>query len=158
MKKDKPEGYVFGRPTKYRPEYCQMLIDHMSEGYSFKSFAARVYCNEDTVAEWAKVHKDFSDAKTIGRALERFIWEKLHLRCAATGEGNMTGIVWAQKNKWPEEYKDKNETQVNQTLTHALTGDFKSLVATMTPEQMTTLISAIEGRTLELEASEDKKE
>lgn len=27
---DKPEGYVFGRPTKYKPEYAKMLIDFMN--------------------------------------------------------------------------------------------------------------------------------
>ena len=27
-----------GRPTKYKPEYCEMLIEHMSEGLSFESF------------------------------------------------------------------------------------------------------------------------
>ena len=32
--KPKPEGYVFGRPTLYRPEYCQRAIEFMGQGYS----------------------------------------------------------------------------------------------------------------------------
>jgi hypothetical protein len=28
--KPKPEGYVFGRPTLYRPEYCQRAIDFIT--------------------------------------------------------------------------------------------------------------------------------
>jgi hypothetical protein len=32
--KQKPEGYVFGRPTLYRPEYCQRAAEYMGEGYS----------------------------------------------------------------------------------------------------------------------------
>lgn len=27
---DKPEGYVFGRPTKYLPEYCQRMYDYFN--------------------------------------------------------------------------------------------------------------------------------
>jgi hypothetical protein len=27
-KKKKPEGYVFGRPTKYKPEFCKQMIDY----------------------------------------------------------------------------------------------------------------------------------
>lgn len=151
-----PEGYVFGRPTKYKKEYCKQLIEHMSQGYSFKSFAARVPCNEDTVAEWAKVHQDFSDAKTVGKALERFLWEKIHLKCSMTGEGNMTGIIWAQKNKWPDEFKEKNETIVKQEL--AVSGDFKSIVAMMTPEQMYQLSVALEQKTQVLEATHEVRD
>ena len=28
--KEKPEGYKFGRPTKYKPEFCQQMIDYFS--------------------------------------------------------------------------------------------------------------------------------
>ena len=28
--KEKPEGYVFGRPTNYRPEYCQSIIEYFA--------------------------------------------------------------------------------------------------------------------------------
>jgi hypothetical protein len=29
----KPEGYVFGRPTLYQPEYCQRAIDFMGRAF-----------------------------------------------------------------------------------------------------------------------------
>ena len=66
-----------GRPTKYKEEYCQKLIEHMAEGYSFDSFAGIVEVNIDTLYEWAKVHKDFSDAKNIGTAKSMAWWEKI---------------------------------------------------------------------------------
>lgn len=75
-KNETTEGKV-GRPTKYKEEFCQMLIDHMSEGYSFDSFAGIVEVNIDTLYEWAKVQKKFSDAKNIGTAKSMAWWERI---------------------------------------------------------------------------------
>ncbi|MEY2703414.1 MAG: Salicola phage CGphi29 [Bacteroidota bacterium] len=112
--KEKPEGYVFGRPTKYRPEYCQKLIEHMKKGFSFKTFAAEVDVTESTLAQWVLENQDFSNAKELGRVYEKAIWDKIVMQCAATGKGNATAIIWATKNKFPNEYKERNETpQIN---------------------------------------------
>lgn len=78
-----------GRPTDYRPEYCEQMIEYFSEApYSekmktvvtkmgdvvevptveasdFKSLAAfanRLGVHKDTLHEWSKVHPEFSDA------------------------------------------------------------------------------------------------
>lgn len=65
------------RPTTYDPKFCDMLIEHMSQGLSLESFAGVVGVCEDTVYEWAKVHPAFSEAKKQGRAKSRLIWEKI---------------------------------------------------------------------------------
>lgn len=159
-KSEKPEGYVFGRPTKYRKEFCQMLIDHMAEGFSFESFGALVDTHSRYLYEWAKKYEDFSEAKRLGNEKARVWWEKLHRKCAATGEGNATMIVWAQKNKWPKQYYER--APKNNALTHninqqiTMSGDFKQLVAKMPVEQLYSLIKAAETHVLEIEASEVK--
>lgn len=56
-----------GRPSKYKPEYCEQLIEHMSNGYSFESFAADLSVSKDTLYEWSKVYPEFSDAHAVGR-------------------------------------------------------------------------------------------
>ena len=66
-----------GRPTKYKPEYCEKLIKHMTEGYSFESFAAIADCCVDTLNEWAKVHPEFSAAKKRAFAKSMVYWEKM---------------------------------------------------------------------------------
>lgn len=65
-----------GRPSKYKKEYCDLLIEHMSKGLSFESFAAVIKVNHDTIHEWCKVHKDFSDTKKEAFALSRLFWEQ----------------------------------------------------------------------------------
>lgn len=58
-----------GHPTDYKIEYCEMLINHMAQGYSFESFGADAHCAKDTLYEWVKVHPEFSYAKSEGTLL-----------------------------------------------------------------------------------------
>lgn len=71
----KPEGYVFGRPTKYRKEFCLMLIKHMSKGFSFESFGAVIDTHKQALYEWAEKHDDFSNAKLLATEKCRLFWE-----------------------------------------------------------------------------------
>ncbi len=52
-----------GRPTLYRPEYCDRLILHCKKGLSYEAFAGVVDVCVDTLYEWEKVHPKFSEAK-----------------------------------------------------------------------------------------------
>lgn len=69
-----------GRPTKYRPEYCQMLIEHMSGGLSFETFAGVVEVNPDSLYEWMKVHKAFSEAAAVGKGKRNLFAEKMYVQ------------------------------------------------------------------------------
>lgn len=101
-----------GRPTDYKPEYCQMLIDHMAEGFSFESFAAVVKVNRDTLYNWVAIHPDFSDAKKSGFDESRLTWEKIGRDIAKKGEGNATAFIFNMKNRFREDWNDK------QTIEH----------------------------------------
>lgn len=65
-----------GFPTKYRPEYCKLLIEKMSEGYSYEAFAGFVSVCKDTLYEWEKLFPAYSDAKKIAVEKNRIFWEK----------------------------------------------------------------------------------
>lgn len=66
-----------GAPTTYRPEYCEMLIDHMAGGLSFESFAGVVKCCKQTLYNWTRANPAFLDAKNRGEALSLLWWEKV---------------------------------------------------------------------------------
>lgn len=57
-----------GRPTDYRPEYCDLLIAHNKQGLSFESFGAVVGAGRATLYSWAEKHEEFRDAKEKGRS------------------------------------------------------------------------------------------
>lgn len=68
-----------GRPTKYREEYCEKLIEHMARGRSIESFAGVVSVCKDTIYEWIKVHPKFSDAFKVGNQKRFLYFEELGL-------------------------------------------------------------------------------
>ncbi len=89
-----------GRPTKYKPEYCQKLIDHMAQGLSFESFAGLIDVCLDTLYEWEKKYPEFSETKKRGRRKQAIFWEGAG-RDAALGKienFNATAFVWMTKN------------------------------------------------------------
>lgn len=106
-----------GRPTTYKKEYSEQLIEHMGKGLSFESFAGVCRVCKDTLYEWEKVHSEFSDAKKIGLELNRLFWEKLgvdYIKDESTaGVGstklNATVYIFNMKNRFPKEWRDKQE-------------------------------------------------
>lgn len=65
-----------GRPTKYRPEYCEMIIEHMAKGLSKEAFAGVIGIHKETIYNWAEANSEFSDAIKIGEAKCRVFWEQ----------------------------------------------------------------------------------
>lgn len=65
-----------GQPTKYKPEYCEMLIEHMAEGYSFESFAAKTNASRISMFRWVKEFPEFAEAKEMAFDKCQLFWEK----------------------------------------------------------------------------------
>lgn len=116
MEEKKP----FGRPSKYKDHYPELLLEHMAKGHSYKSFVAVImreqmkagvkipHLNLDTLYNWEKLFPDFSEAKKAGRMAQELFWEELGI-ANATGEvkGNATHYVWMTKNmlNWTDKHE-----------------------------------------------------
>lgn len=111
-KAPKPEGYVFGRPTKYRPEFCQMLVDHMAQGGSFEGFAGTIRVSSEVLYDWIEKQPDFLQAKKDGFAASRKFWEDT-MADQARGKinGSSTALIFALKNRFPKDYRDRTEVK-----------------------------------------------
>lgn len=101
-----------GRPTDFKPEYCQQLIEHMEEGYSFESFAGRVKKSRATIYNWLDAQPEFLDAKNTAFECSRFFWENIGINISRLGEGNATAYIFNMKNRFPDEWREK-QTEVN---------------------------------------------
>lgn len=98
-----------GRPTKYLPEYCDMVIEHMSGGASLTSFAAEIDVARSTITEWTSQHPEFSAAIKRGKAKCAAWWESLGRSGAMGGEVNPTLVIFGLKNMAPDDWRDKQE-------------------------------------------------
>jgi hypothetical protein len=98
-----------GHPTKYKPEYCQMLIDHMAAGFSYETFAAVVKVCDDTLREWEKKNKEFSASKTVAFIRNKYFWEQAGIdgMKGKITNFNATSFVFNMKNRFG--WRDKKD-------------------------------------------------
>lgn len=97
------------RPTKYKPEYCDAVVEHMSDGASLTSFAAEIDVARSTINEWIDNHPEFSESVKRGKAKCAAWWEALGRNNAMTGDGNATLVIFGLKNMGAEDWRDKQE-------------------------------------------------
>ena len=114
-----------GQPTKYKPEYCQELIDHMAKGYSFESFAGICNVDRDTIYEWAKVQPSFSDAKKRAFEQSRLFWERLGI-AGSLGSPNFNATPWIFNMKNRFNWTDRQQietTHIEPVIVNSPNGD-----------------------------------
>lgn len=98
--KQKKIANPVGRPSAYKPEFCQMLITWMKKPRSYESFASVVGVDRDSLYEWEKKHKEFSDAKKKGRMACQATCEAL-LIAQSSGQikgGSTSSLIFFMKN------------------------------------------------------------
>lgn len=102
-----------GQPTKYKPEYCEMLIEHMSGGFSLESFAGKINVSKDSLYQWAKDYKEFSDAFEVAKSKCQLFWEDTGIKGTLGKIRGFNGNTWAfwMKNRfqWHENIKTENK-------------------------------------------------
>lgn len=101
-----------GRPSLYKPEYCNEVINVCSEGLSLTAFAGVIGVSRDTITEWMKEHSNFSVAckKAMGKRalfLERGMIDPL-----ATGPmvtARRFALVNAHVGHGEQDWREKQE-------------------------------------------------
>jgi transposase len=100
-----------GRPTKYDPDFCDVIIEAMEKGFSKEAAAAHVRISKDTLYEWAKKYPEFSDALKLGVQLSQIFWEKKGIdNLEETYQGtklNSTNWIFNMKNRF--NWRDKKD-------------------------------------------------
>lgn len=110
---DKSKG---GRPTKYKEEYCEMLIDHLASGKPFRSFGRKIGVSVETIYEWTRKHPEFLDALKDGRldGYEKYL-ELITQGARGEIQGfNATAAIWFGKNvyKWTDRIEQKVDAKI----------------------------------------------
>ncbi len=107
-----------GRPTKYDPAYCDMVILWGRLGKSRTWMAAELMVVRQTLDNWAVEHEEFADALAIAKQLEQQFWED------AGQDGlrsvGFQGSVWRQNmsSRFAKEWRETKD--VNHGLTDGL--------------------------------------
>lgn len=125
-----------GRPTSYKPEYCEQAEKLCKLGATDKELADFFEVCEDTIHEWKKVHSEFSESLKKGKTLaDANVADRLYQRAmgyqhdavkivanATTGQQHIVPYVenyppdtvacifWL-KNRQRDKWRDKQEIE-----------------------------------------------
>jgi transposase len=97
------------RPSKYKPEYCEKLIEFMAVGFSFEAFAGEVKVAKQTIYTWLEMHEEFRNAKQIADSRNRRFWEGAGLE--GMWNKNFNPVVWIFNMKNRFQWQDRHEIQ-----------------------------------------------
>jgi hypothetical protein len=86
-----------GRPSKYKPEYCEQIVEFCEKGASLTAFAASISVAKDTLVEWGIQHKEFSVAMRKAKTKAEAYFEKLGV---AGMTGQIKGFNGGMHNFW----------------------------------------------------------
>ena len=100
--------------TLYRPEYDELLIQHLNEGLSFESFAAVVDVCKQTIYSWSENFPSFKAAKERGLAKSLLFWEKIGKYGAQGLVPNFNCGSWAFNMKNRFGWRDRQEIKTLQ--------------------------------------------
>lgn len=129
----KPEGYVFGRPTDYRPEYCEMVIEWGKLGKSKTWMAASLDVTKKTFYEWESKHPDFLNATTRAMAHSQKWWEDAGQNGMEKNVFNST--VWTKNMaaRFRDEWTDRQETAITGAEGGAIRHDIAFVIVDPSP-------------------------
>ena len=102
-----------GRPTKYREEYCDLLIKMAKEGASFTEFRGKIGgISRKTFAAWQVANPEFRNAYEEAKAIGEAYWEeRLRTDLLMNKEVNtaLAKLYFANRFGWSDKVETKNE-------------------------------------------------
>lgn len=104
---------------KYKPEYCEQLIDHMGSGLSFDSFGAVIKVATSTIYKWVEDFPEFKEAKDIATAASLMWYEKRFvikssgqkIKGIDAKEIDSKCLMFAMRTRFHKTYSEKREIE-----------------------------------------------
>ena len=108
--KKKPEDRLkVGRPSLYKPEYCERVLALGKEGCSPAEIASELDVDRETLRNWAEAHSEFFAALTRAKIHEQAWWE----RAGKSGmiADRFNAQVWAKSvsARFKDDYSERRE-------------------------------------------------
>lgn len=101
-----------GRPTKYEPRFCDMVILWGQQGKSKAWMCGEIMITPQTMANWAAENPEFLEALEIAKFLSQLWWEN-------QGQDNLRtvgfqGSVWSRNMaaRFPADWTERKERNV----------------------------------------------
>lgn len=102
-----------GRPTDYRPEFCERVIDLGRDGKSHAQIASALDVSRQTLHNWADTIPAFLDAITRARDESQAWWENKGQE-GITSPG-FNASLWAKSMsaRFPDDYTERQKRELS---------------------------------------------
>ena len=103
--------------SKWKPEFCQLIVDKMKDGASFTEVAAEMGVCKETFENWRKdpdKYPGIADAVRLGKTLSQAFWEHMGILGAAGKLHKFNYQAWSlnMRNRYPDEWSEKTENKL----------------------------------------------
>lgn len=113
MTDDKPVKRPVGRPTKYKPEYCEKIIELGKEGKSIAQMASFFDVDKASIFRWAEDSDDFRTALARARAHSQNWWEEKAQQNLASRDFNAQLWLKSVTSRFRDDYTEKQITELS---------------------------------------------
>ena len=150
MSEKAKEKRPVGRPSKYKPEYCEEVIALGKLGKSIAQMAAHFDVDKASIYDWAAAQEDFSTALARARVHSQTWWENAAQENIK--DRNFNAQLWLKSvaSRFRDDYTERQQTEVTganggpvQVQSHVL--DAKALDADQRDALRAILMAAKEG-------------
>ncbi len=109
---------ALGRPTLYKPEYCERVIEMGALGYSVVEMAAELNVARATIeAEWCSAQPAFLEAFTQAKQKSQAWWERQGREnvIMEPGKGTFNASMWSRSMaaRFPRDWRESKDVQLS---------------------------------------------
>lgn len=136
MTDETPKKRPVGRPSKYRPEYCDDIIELGKNGKSIAQMASFFDVDKASIYRWIEEHEDFRTAFARARVHSQTWWEDKAQ--SNLGSRDFNAQLWLKSvaSRFRDDYTDKQVTEVSGPDGGAIKFEAKTIDARdMDPQQ-----------------------
>lgn len=104
-----------GRPTDYRPEYCERIVALGNEGASVVEMAYECGCTKQTLLNWTEAHPEFLDAFTRAKTASQVWWERKGRVGMEKSSQEFQASIWSRSMaaRFPEDWRETKATELS---------------------------------------------
>ncbi len=112
-----------GRPTLYKPEYCERVVDMGKEGKSPAQMASALAVDKSTLTYWAEGFPEFSVALSRARTEAQTWWEDKGMN--SLEDKQFQSSVWrtSMQARFREDYTERRDHQHSGAVTVVVSKD-----------------------------------
>lgn len=104
-----------GRPTDYRPEFCERIEALGKEGASIVEMAYELGCVKNTLTLWAEAHPEFMIAFTRAKMASQLWWERKGKEGMEKSSQEFQASIWSRSMaaRFPEDWRESKSTEIS---------------------------------------------